>query len=297
MNSGRLRGCFEKALPPFEVEESGTEATFPASRTAVDISLFALQGRETEEWADDGTKILDKVDRTYPGLLEAPDSMPLTFYSGIRGEKCVTVATLVHVLDLINRVLHKYHEAPISIQLEYPSKNITKTNTRDRCDLHYACVGSETKTIAVIKLKAPGTIRPDQFDNAIWNLKDPKGDGLLGVEDLSGGDKSMFEFGSAALITQCTRYAVRFETGYVILSDWERYILIIFNRHDPSVNPQEGEPLSAGESCKITIIRRRNYDKLMKALLGFLDYAIRDVSSHSPRQEKEVGYQLLQENA
>ncbi|KAI0417885.1 hypothetical protein F5X98DRAFT_129642 [Xylaria grammica] len=180
--------------------------------------------------------------------------------SRLLSEGDLTHATALYLLHPINQVLSALRPGTKCLA-QHPGKSI-------RTDV---CYKNATSTLAVIELKARGTICISEFKDTLREIdKDEKiakkqMDEYNGEAIVNGG--TLFDENSLPLIKQASNYALAEATRYVALFDWNCLVLITFNI-DTTKSLKARRDATVGDYCHLEIILESH--EMRKALLGFL---------------------------
>jgi hypothetical protein len=204
-----------------------------------------------DQKADDSLKKLAVYLRNYLPAVERP------FLMETEGD--VLRATTLYVVHPINLALNaKYRDTPIYCLSE---KGV-------RCDITWKYRnGGRMEAIAVLELKKRGVLRRDDFECAMvdGNRQDKINEAYA---NMSGADPVATTLQSNAIPVsqQAAAYAIRQETRFVGLFDWQSMFLFYFGELD--MDNQE-----IGDSAYGTWVEDGGTTFFRRSLFGFLDAA------------------------
>jgi hypothetical protein len=217
-------------------------------------------------WEPDPTPYAQKASETLKKLALASslrNSLPAVERPFLMStEADVLRATTLYLTHPINQALNAKYENKIYCLSENVMGGL-------RCDITWKCkIGEDFDTIAVLELKRRGVLRWNDFQSArsdAANRETKIQEAYAKMEDYDNDTAAATTFTENAiwLSRQAAAYAIRQETQFIGLFDWDSMFLFQFGEIDLDES-------TIGDSAHGTWVEDKSPTFFRKALFGFL---------------------------
>ncbi|OCK98782.1 uncharacterized protein K441DRAFT_693517 [Cenococcum geophilum 1.58] len=245
---------FYRSLPDLQLDKAEYYQIGPSGHTTSTTDPLKTWEPAPISYAQKADDILKKLASSLRSPLPAIERPFLMITEGD-----VLRATTLYVVHPINQALNaKYRNTPIYCLAENFREGI-------RCDITWKYRnGEDLDTIAVLELKRRGVLRWDDFECAESNATTRKDKiqeayGKVG----SNGAATTLKGNAITLSQQASAYAIRQETQFIGLFDWDSMFLFQFCGLDPDAE-------EIGDWAYGTWVEDKEPNVFRKTLFGFL---------------------------